>query len=283
MSKRTLYVPKAFERPKNWQWEAPADALARWADTPAQAAADDATTISIFDVIGEDFWTGGGFTAKKCAAILRNAGGKPVSVEINSPGGDMFDGIAIYNMLREYEAEVTVKVMGFAASAASIIAMAGDRIEIGRGAFFMIHNSWGVVIGNQNDMSAAAETFAEFDDAMAGIYEHRTGAKRAEIEAMMDAETWLSADSAVAKGFAESLFDPPQDDDKAAARAASHAPVQARRRIEALLAQQGMPRSERRRLLREATGTQDAAGSGTPSAAALDPRLIADCIATLQK
>jgi ATP-dependent Clp protease protease subunit len=88
-------------------------------------AADD-NVITMFDVIGEDFWSGGGVTAKKVAAQLRAIGDRPVEVQINSPGGDMFEGIAIYNVLREHPQPITVKVMGMAASAASILAMAGD-------------------------------------------------------------------------------------------------------------------------------------------------------------
>lgn len=83
-------------------------------------------------------------------------GGENVTVNINSPGGDMFEGLAIYNLLREYSGKVTVKVLGIAASAASIIAMAGDEIQIGRGAFLMIHNCWIVMIGNRHDLAKAA-------------------------------------------------------------------------------------------------------------------------------
>src|SRR5690606_23214700 len=121
--------------------------LAKWAERPQAAEGDDPNTISIYDVIGEDWWTGGGFTAKRAAAALRSIGKNPVTVNVNSPGGDMFEGIAIYNLLREHPAEVTVNVMGLAASAASIIAMAGDKINVALGSFVMIHNAWGIVIG----------------------------------------------------------------------------------------------------------------------------------------
>jgi ATP-dependent Clp protease protease subunit len=85
----------------------------------------------MFEDIGEDFWTGGGITAKKVSPQLRAIGDRPVEVQLNSPGGDMFEGIAIYNVLREHPQDITVKVMGMAASAASLIAMAGDTVEIG--------------------------------------------------------------------------------------------------------------------------------------------------------
>ena len=88
------------------------------------AEADEGATISIYDVIGEDWWTGEGVTAKRIAAALRAIGKEPVTVAINSPGGDMFEGLAIYNLLREHEGEVNVKVLGLAASAGSVIASA---------------------------------------------------------------------------------------------------------------------------------------------------------------
>ena len=105
-------------------------AIDRW-KPEVHAAADDDNSISIYDVIGEDFWTGEGVTVKRIDAALRKIGNRDVVVNINSPGGDVFEGIAIYNRLREHPAKVQVKVMGLAASAASIIAMAGDEIQIG--------------------------------------------------------------------------------------------------------------------------------------------------------
>ena len=92
------------------QFEVPQAAMARWNTSLHAASKDEAATINVFDVIGADPWTGEGFTDKKCAAILRNLGGRDVTVNINSPGGSMFEGIAIYNMLREYDGAVTVKV-----------------------------------------------------------------------------------------------------------------------------------------------------------------------------
>ena len=258
MSLRKLPEIKAFTRPGAYQPDAPADALDQW--RPRAAEADEKATISVYDVIGEDMWTGEGVTARRVAGALRAIGKNPITVNVNSPGGDMFEGLAIYNLLREHPAEVTVKVMGLAASAASIIAMAGDRIEMGVGAMFMVHNSWGLVMGNQNDMRDAAETFAEFDAAMADIYTARTGLGRDEIEAMMNAETWLRTERAIEMGFAEATFEAPAYDDKEAQG------MKARARLDATLAKAGMPRVERRTLLREAAGTPSAAGTATLSA-----------------
>ncbi|MBA3446957.1 MAG: Clp protease ClpP, partial [Pseudaminobacter sp.] len=205
MSLRKLPEARVFARPQNYQWDAPSDVLAKWAETPNAAASDADTdaTISMFDVIGEDIWSGAGVTAKRISAALRSIGNRDVIVRINSPGGDMFEGIAIYNLLRGHPAKVTVEVMGWAASAASIIAMAGDEIRMGSGAFMMVHNAWGVVIGNRHDMRHASDLFAGFDSALADIYEARTGMKRADIEQLMDAETFMGAAQAVDNGFAD--------------------------------------------------------------------------------
>lgn len=259
MTIRNLPSPRALTRPQSYNWDAPVPALERW--KPLAAETDTAATISIYDVIGVDWYTGEGTTAKRIAAALRGIGNNPVTVHINSPGGDMFEGLAIYNLFREHPAEVTVKVMGLAASAASIIAMAGDRIEMGLGSFIMIHNSWGMVVGNQNDMRDAAVTFAEFDAAMAEIYAARTGLAIADVAAMMDAEKWLRASEAVENGFADATFDGPDPDTTKAS-----AGLSARAELDATLARAGMPRSERRRLLREAAGTPSAAGTAMPGA-----------------
>jgi len=277
MAVRRLPAARAPARRAGLDWDAPSSALDRWAELPMAAEADAGATISIYDVIGEDWWTGEGFTAKRAAAALRGIGPNPVTVQINSPGGDMFEGVAIYNLLREHPAEVKVKVMGLAASAASVIAMAGDTIEMGVGTFLMIHNAWGVVVGNRNDFRAAAEMFDEFDGAMADIYVARTGQDRAEVAAMMDAERWLRAEEAMAKGFADATFDGPDETTPPAARA----DISARRRIDATLAKTGMPRSERRRLMRDAAGTPSAAGTATPGAG-LDLGAATRLLATLK-
>lgn len=266
MSLRELPEAKAPHCPKNFQWEAPSDVLARWADGPQAADSDDENTITMFDVIGEDFWTGGGVTAKRVSAALRKIGDGAVTVKINSPGGDLMEGIAIYNLLRKHKAKVTVEVLGWAASAASIIAMAGDEIRMGLGTFMMVHNAWGIVIGNRHDMREAADIFDGFDGAIADIYEARTGMKRADIEKLMDAETFMGPSEAVKNGFADAVDEgiaKPDGDTKNSA----HGDLAAKRKLDALLAQNGVPRAERRRMLREATGgTQDAAPTVTHDA-----------------
>lgn len=247
----------SFERPQAYQGDARSDVLEKW--RPRAAEADEANTISVYDVIGVDWWTGEGVTAKRIAGVLRSIGKNPVTVNINSPGGDMFEGLAIYNLLREHPAKVTVRVMGLAASAASVIAMAGDEIEMGLGSFLMIHNSWGVVVGNQDDMRDAAATFAEFDAAMADIYAARTGGKAADIAQMMADETWLRAEAAIEAGFADATFDAPEYETADTGK-------KARAALDANLAKAGLPRSERRRLLKEAAVMPSADGTATPRA-----------------
>lgn len=252
MSLRNLPEIKGLKRPQNYQWDAPSDVLGKWSEKPMAAEGDDPNTISIYDVIGEDYWSSGGFTAARMAAALRSIGNNPVTVNINSPGGDMFEGIAIYNLLREHPKEVTVQVMGWAASAASIIAMAGDEINMGLGSFMMVHNAWGMIVGNRHDMSDGAELFASFDAAIADIYAARTGLERADIVALMDSESFMGASDAVDKGFADKV------DGTMEAKAAGNDAQQpdglmARRRIEAALANANFPRKERSEMIAAVT------------------------------
>ncbi|NCP40670.1 MAG: Clp protease ClpP, partial [Rhodoferax sp.] len=137
-----LKLPKIKgERIGSVQFDARPDALKRW-EPGIQAAIDGEASIGIYEQIGES-WDGSGMTAKRMSAILRGIGAsRDITVNLNSPGGDFFEGVAIYNLLRQHQAKVTVNVMGLAASAASIIAMAGDDINMGEGSFLMIHNAW---------------------------------------------------------------------------------------------------------------------------------------------
>lgn len=231
----------------------PSSAMDRWNGSIKAARSDD-NSISVFDVIGAD-WYGDGVTASRIAAALRSIGGADVTVNINSPGGDMFEGLAIYNLLREYEGKVTVKVLGLAASAASIIAMAGDEVQIGRGAFLMIHNCWVYAMGNRHDLQQIAADMVPFDKAMNDIYSARTGLDAATIDAMMDAETYIGGSDAVEKGFADRLLSADEIAD------GDDSPAAALRKLDAMLAKTDAPRSERRKLLKALTG-------GKPGAAA---------------
>ena len=248
--------PFAREKP-----DLPAAAMERW-NGGIRAAREGDNSISIFDVIGADYW-GEGVTASRIAGALRSLGGADVTVNINSPGGDMFEGLAIYNLLREYEGKVTVKVLCLAASAASVIAMAGDDVQIGRGAFLMIHNCWVYAMGNRHDLAQIAADMEPFDKAMSDIYQARSGLDADTVDKMMDGETYIGGSEAVAKGFADSLLsaDEIADDDDS--------PAAALRKLDALLAKTNTPRSERRKLLKALSGSKPGAAAnpeGTPSA-----------------
>lgn len=259
MSLRNLPEIKAERLPTICAFEPDADALERW-NAGIMAEQSTENTISILDVIGEDFWTGGGVTSKRVAAALRAIGDQDVFVDLNSPGGDFFEGVAIYNALRAHPKKVTVRILGLAASAASVIAMAGDEIQIGKAGFLMVHNAWVIAIGNRHDLYEAAQTMEPFDDAMATVYADRAGVKKAKAAEWMDNETWFNGEQAVAEGLADDFLPADQvKEDKTKAQAAKA--VNATRRVDALLAKSGIPRNERRSLIGEVKG-------GKPGAAA---------------
>lgn len=248
------------------QWELSPRALERWTPDLMAAAGTVDNTISVLDPIGQDPWTGDGVTAKRIAAALRAIGPeKDVVVNINSPGGDLFEGMAIYNLLRDHKGNVQVKVLGLAASAASIIAMAGDEILVARAGFLMIHDTWVVAVGNRLDLRAIADTLEPFDAAMADIYAARSGIDAKKVQKMMDVETWIGGTAAVDQGFADALL--PADEVKKNPDAKrDHIAAYL---LDMALAKAGMPRSERRGLLQEyKAGTPNAAGTASTHNAA---------------
>ena len=184
----------------------PETAVNRWNPGLSAAASEgDERSISVLDPIGAG-WYYEGVTAKRVNAALRNMGDGPVTVNINSPGGDFFEGLAIYNLLREHNGEVTVNVLGMAASAASSIAMAGDKILIARAGFFMIHNTQVCACGDRNGFVEVSDWLAPFDNALVDIYAHRTGIEAKKLATMLDKETWIGGNSAVDQGFADDLL-----------------------------------------------------------------------------
>jgi ATP-dependent Clp protease, protease subunit len=267
MSLRNLPEIKAERLPTICAFEPDPDAIDRWNAGIMAASQTPENTISILDVIGEDFWTGGGVTSKRVAAALRAIGDQEVFVDLNSPGGDFFEGVAIYNALRAHPKKVTVRVLGLAASAASVIAMAGDEIQIGKAGFLMVHNAWVVAIGNRHDLAEAAKTMEPFDDAMATLYAERAKVKKSKAAEWMDNETWFNGEQAVSEGLADAFLPADQvTEDKT--KAASTKGVSATRRIDALLAKSGIPKSERRALLSEAKGGMSGAAPTGMSGAA---------------
>jgi ATP-dependent Clp protease protease subunit len=277
MTIRRLPEIKAFTRPDALAFDPPADAMSRWdGSLRISAAAGDGkeTTIDVLDVIGAD-WFGSGITAKSISSKLKDAGS--VVVNINSPGGDFFEGVAIYNLLRAHAGKVTVNIMGLAASAASVIAMAGDEVNIARAGFLMIHNAWCLAMGDRHDMADAAEFLAPFDAAMVDVFAARTGKKATELTAMLDDETWIGGEDAVKQKFADALLAADAVKEDAKAKAEAKIP-NAMRRLDEVLAKQGMPRSERRSLIKEIRG-------GTPGAAsqpATHDAGLSDLVASLR-
>jgi len=250
--------------------------LDRWNDDGAgvRAVATGDNVITMFGAIGEDYWSDNPITAKKVAAQLRAIGDRPVEVQINSPGGDMFEGIAIYNVLREHPQEITVKVMGMAASAASIIAMAGDKVEIGAASFIMIHNCWVLAIGNRHDMAETAAFLAPFDQAMADLYAQRTSSDVADVQKWMDAETFMSGSMAIERGFADAMLSADQVTTDEDAKA-SDRHINELRAMELSLLASGHSRTEARARINKIRGTTDSAPEAgtTDSASALSGSL----------
>jgi ATP-dependent Clp protease, protease subunit len=242
--------------PVGVRFDAPSDAVSRW-ESEIISADSDSATITMYDNIGSDGWTEG-VTAKRISAALRSIGAKDVVVSINSPGGDFFEGIAIYNLLREHPHKITVKVVGLAASAASIIAMAGDDIQIAKSGFLMIHNAWAMVIGNRHDLVDASVVMAEFDAAMAQLYADAAGITTKAAAKLMDAETWMSGQAAIDAGFATSLL---PADEIVTDTGSGNGSNAALKKVESILSQQGLPRAERRELLRQITGGMPGAAS----------------------
>ena len=149
-----------------------------------------------------------------------NAGSGDITVWINSPGGDCVAAAQIYNMLMEYKGNVTVKIDGIAASAASVIAMAGTRVLMSPVSMLMIHNPMTVAMGDAAEMEKAIEMLASVKDSIINAYEIKTGLSRAKLSHLMDAETWMDAGKAVELGFADEIMQrtatavPTQQDDE---------------------------------------------------------------------
>lgn len=257
------------------------EAFDRWHAGVRAAGAIGENVITIYDVIGEDFWTGGGVTVNRIDAALRKIGDQAVEVHINSPGGDMFEGIAIYNRLLEHKAGVTVKVLGLAASAASIIAMAGEKVLIGPASFLMIHNCWVIAIGDRNDMAETSAWLTPFDAAMAGVYADRTGAKVKDIAAWMDAETWMNGQLAVERGFADGLLTEADLTEDATATAKAR-DTNAVRQAEINLCRSGCTRAEARDLINKIKGTPGATPAADPTPGAEVPTWMAQAASLAQ-
>ncbi len=160
----------------------------------------------IIDGYDEDGYNEG---IKSTADIFRDelySGEGNISVWVNSPGGDMVTGAQIYNLIKDYKGKVTIKIDGLAASAASVIAMAGDEVLMSPVSQLMIHNPFSCAIGDSNEMKRAADMLSEVKESIINAYEIKTHLSRAKIARMMDDESWMNAYKAVNLGFADGIL-----------------------------------------------------------------------------
>jgi len=166
---------------------------------------EDGRTLYLDGAIAEETWLGDEITPKQFKSELFNGEGD-ITIWINSPGGDVFAASQIYNMLMDYKGKVTVKIDGIAASAASVIAMAGGEVLISPTGLVMIHNPMTVAIGDSVEMEKAISMLSEVKEAIINAYELKTGLSRTKLSNMMDSESWFNAKKAVELGFADAIM-----------------------------------------------------------------------------
>lgn len=216
MNKRIAKFTNVSDARKSWRSHF--DNRAFRADTAAKieirASADgsDTTDMLLYDEIGP--W---GVTAKDFVTALAGVKTKNLHLRVNSPGGDVFDGLAMYNSLKTFNGDVMVTVEGLAASAASFVAMAASKVAMAKGSFLMIHNAWGFAMGNKGDMTDMANTLGKIDGQIAGIYAEKCGKNLDAIGKLMDGEkdgTWFTAADAKKLGLVDCIDDDDEDDDE---------------------------------------------------------------------
>jgi ATP-dependent Clp protease protease subunit len=170
-----------------------------------QLKADGIYELLIEGIISGMEWWGDEFTPEMVREELAKAGGNPIRIIINSPGGEVFAGAAIYNALLQYEGRKTVRVDGVAASMASVIAMVGEDIQMSPGSTMMIHRPMVGAYGNVKDLNKAIDVLTALEETILPIYEDRTGLSKEEVFTLLDEETWMSPEKAVELGFADSV------------------------------------------------------------------------------
>ena len=176
---------------KFWNWVRDADSSER--------------TLVLNGEISDETWYGDEVTPGLFREELSACEGD-ITVWINSPGGDVFAAAQIYNMLMDYKGSVTVKIDGIAASAASVIAMAGTKVLVSPVSMLMIHNPMTVAFGNSAEMQKAIDMLASVKDSILNAYEIKTGLSRTKLSHLMDAETWMDANKAIELGFADEIM-----------------------------------------------------------------------------
>ncbi len=180
--------------------------------TPARCEVrntDQGAEILLYGVVDSEVWWGDEVTAEQIVLALAEIGSDTdVTVRINSPGGLVTEGMAMYNALVAHRGRVTTQVDGIAASIASVVMMAGEeRVALGEGATVMIHNAWGFAIGDHRDMSSTAALLQQMDGQIAGIYANRGTISKDDALAAMGEETWYTAEDAIAAGFLTGMHD----------------------------------------------------------------------------
>lgn len=180
-----------MKKSKFWNWLDDADSGER--------------TLMLSGTIAEESWFGDEVTPAIFRDELMKCDGD-ITVWINSPGGDVFAAAQIYNMLMDYQGSVTVRIDGIAASAASMIAMAGSTVEMSPVGMFMIHNPSTIAIGDTQEMQAAIEMLSEVKEAILNAYEIKTSLPRQQLSDLMDAESWMNAKKAMELGFADRIL-----------------------------------------------------------------------------
>jgi len=175
------------------------------AQRPTAAKKDEVGSLYIYAAIGASFWSDGIGAQDVCNQLKELEGCKTLNVYINSEGGDVFDGVAIHTQLERFDAEVVCCVDGLAASAASFIAMAGDRIVMAPSATMMIHEASSMAYGGATDLRAMADVLDTINGTISGIYAKRTGKTDAEVRALLAAETWMDAAKAKSLGFCDEI------------------------------------------------------------------------------
>ena len=188
-----------MKKRKFWNWVRDADTGER--------------TLVLNGQIAEDSWFGDEVTPGIFRDELMKGEGN-ITVWINSPGGDVFAAAQIYNMLMDYKGNVTVRIDGLAASAASVIAMAGTTVEMSPVGMLMVHNPSTAVIGNTKEMQAAIQMLDEVKESILNAYELKTGQPRQSLSDLMDAESWMNAKKAVELGFADRILFANEDEEK---------------------------------------------------------------------
>ena len=177
-----------------------------WLDVKNEADTPEERVLEINGEIASESWFDDDVTPKLFKDELMSGSG-PITIWLNSPGGDCIAASQIYSMLMDYAGEVTIKIDGIAASAASVIAMAGTKVLMAPTALMMIHNPMTMAWGDKSEMTKAIEMLDEVKESIVNAYEIKTGMSRAKISHLMDSETWMNANKAIELGFADDILE----------------------------------------------------------------------------